>query len=82
MATFKRKIDFFTTEKGIEVEEKLRLMTLDNAFNTESGYTADTNRYPDNHLSFVDRHKDYLVAHPAVDPTLYLANLRLKTRLR
>jgi hypothetical protein len=82
MPTFKRKTDFFETELGAEIEAMLQRMTHDAAFNTESGYTANVVRYPSNVISFVDKHKDYLIAHPAIDPRLYMANLRLKTRLR
>jgi hypothetical protein len=80
--TLKRKTDFFETEKGLEIEQMLHTMAADMAFNTESGYTANAVRYPDNVISFIDKHKDYLIAHPAIDPKLYMANLRLKTRLR
>lgn len=82
MPTTKRTIDFFATDIGLQIEEMLHQMTLDAAFNTQSGYTANTIRYPDNSISFVDKHKDYLMTHPSVNPTDYLSNLRLKTRLR
>ena len=82
MPTIKRKPNFFDTEQGLELEEALRNMTVDVAFNTESSYSADSVRYPDNVISFVQKHKSYLIAHPAVDPSAYVANLRLMTRLR
>jgi len=60
----------------------LRSMEADAAFNTQSSYIADTLNFPDNTLSFIEKHKRYILANPALDPRLYVANLRLKTRLR
>jgi hypothetical protein len=82
MPTIKRKMSFFETPEGVEVEEALARMVQDTAYNTKSSYSANTVLYPDNCLSFIDKHKTYLVAHPAIDPGLYLSNLRLMTRLR
>ncbi len=82
MPTVKRKPNFFDTEEGIELEDALRNMMLDAAFNTESTYSADCVKYPDGMVTFVDKHKCYLIAHPTIDPISYVKNLRLKTRLR
>jgi len=82
MSVVQSRLKFFETEAGQEIERELERMTLDEAFNTEDSYTPDTAQHPDNRMSFMDKHKSYLIAHPAIDPVSYVANLRLKTRLR
>jgi hypothetical protein len=82
MPSVKKKINFFETEQGTELAGVLERMTLDVAFNTEDSYTADVMRYPDNKMPFLDKHRNYIAAHPDVNPLDYVANLRLKTRLR
>jgi phosphoribosyl 1,2-cyclic phosphodiesterase len=82
MATTNKRPHFFETAEGVQIEEMLRAMEVDVAFNTQSSYVADTAHFPDNVLSFMDKHKRYLLANPSVDPRSYVANLRLKTRLR
>lgn len=82
MVTYKRKSDFFETEDGIEVVRALRAMSLDKAYNTEGGYTANSQLYADNIIPFVEKHKDYLRNHPSTDPQHYLSNLRLMTKIR
>jgi hypothetical protein len=77
-----RKTDFFDTEEGIKIIEKLRIMALDQDFNTDSSYSANSVLYPDNQIPFVEKHMRYLITHPAMDPDHYLANLRLMTRRR
>lgn len=82
MATISKRPNFFETLEGAEIEDMLRTMEADDAFNTESSYIADSVNFPDNTLSFMDKHKRYIVANPSLDPRSYVANLRLKTRLR
>lgn len=82
MATYKRKIDFFETEQGVEVKETLRAMDADNTFNTRSSYISNTELYPDNMIPFVEKHMDYIRSHPMMNPKHYVANLRLTTRIR
>lgn len=82
MQANKKRADYFETVEGTQYVDMLRAMSADVAFNTENSYTADSVRYPDNIMSFLDKHKNYLLAHPDLDPMMYLANLRLKTRLR
>lgn len=77
-----KKIDFFDSPAGHETRQLLTAMAADVVYNTESSYTANATLYPSNVLSFVDKHMDYLKAHPATDPQHYLANLRLMTRIR
>jgi hypothetical protein len=82
MATYKRKSDFFESEEGIEIEQKLRLMAQDATYHTGSSYSANSTLYPDNLIPFVDKHMSYLRNHPTTDPQHYLSNLRLITRKR
>ncbi len=82
MPTLKRKVNFFESEEGIEIAATLRLMAEDLAFNTESSYSANTVLHPDNLISFVEKHMNYLNTHPAINPREYISNLRLMTRRR
>lgn len=82
MATLKKRVSFFDSEEGLKIEEMLRQMTQDAAFNTEASYSTNSARYPDNLIPFVDKHMNYLNAHPNTDPHQYIANLRLMTRFR
>lgn len=82
MATLKKRVSFFESVEGAEIQETLVLMTKDTAFNTGSSYSINTERYPDNQIPFVDKHMNYLNSHPAINPNHYIANLRLITRLR
>lgn len=82
MPTLKKKSDFFETQEGIEVEKALRAMVEDSAFSTESSYSANAVIYPNNLISFVDKHMNYLKQHQNVNPTHYLSNLRLMTKIK
>jgi len=82
MATIKKKINFFESEEGAAIEQALQHMTLDATYNTAASYSTNATVYPDNLIPFVDKHKNYLAAHPAVNPKLYVSNLRLMTRVR
>lgn len=82
MPTLKRKVNFFESEEGIEIADTLRLMAEDLAFNTASSYSANTVLHPDNLISFVEKHMNYLNTHPAINPREYISNLRLMTRRR
>ena len=81
MSTVKKK-NFFGSEEAIQIEKMLHLMATDTAYNTNSSYSADAVHYPDNLIPFVDKHMNYLKAHPSLDPQHYLANLRLMTKIR
>lgn len=82
MATTKKKSSFYDSEVGAMIKQALIQMASDTAFNTESTYSANAEVYPDNLIPFVDKHMNYLCAHPAVDPQYYVSNLRLMTRLK
>ena len=80
MSTPKTRSQFFATEEGVKIEEALRDMVLDSRYNTESSYSPNVSLYPDNLIPFVEKHKAYLNAHPALNARMYIANLRLMTK--
>ena len=82
MASFSKRVNFFTSDEGLQAKKLLKSMAEDNGYNTVSTYSANSERYPDNRISFVDKHMNYLNSHPAIDPNHYIANLRLMTKLR
>jgi hypothetical protein len=82
MAGYKRKNDYFTSEEGVEIAQLLSKMASDDSYNTEPSYSANSDLYPDNEISFVDKHISYLRTHPSIDPHHYLSNLKLMTRKR
>ena len=82
MSTYKKKPDFFVSEAGAKAREALIKMVSDETYSTEKSYSANTAEYPDNVISFVDKHMAYLRSHPQTDPEQYLSNLRLITRRR
>ncbi len=82
MATFKTRSGFLDSAEGLDIRRRLQFMMADGQYNTESSYSANSQRYPDNVMSFVEKHMSYLNAHPNLDAGMYLANLRLITRVR
>ena len=72
-----RQQDFLESETGVEARQRLELMVGDLKFNTSAGITGNTES-----LTFVDKHMLYLCEHPKLSTEHYLANLRLKTRVR
>jgi hypothetical protein len=82
MPTYKKKEDFFATEDGKDFVKALKKMAADNAYSTDASYSANSELYPDNTISFVNKHIEYIRNHPSTDPGQYLANLRLMTRKR
>ena len=82
MSMYNKKDNFFNSEDGQEVMSILRAMSEDSTFNTTSTYSANATEYPDGRMPFMDKHVNYLLAHPKLDPRMYVANLRLMTRAR
>lgn len=82
MSVASKRINFTDSEEGVEVRQILKQMVLDDRYNTDSSYSANSEQYPDNLIPFVDKHMNYLCAHPGTDPQHYISNLRLITRLR
>ncbi len=68
------------SEAGAKVIQALTEMADDVTYNTGDSYSANGEKYPDNKISFVDKHINYLLSHSSVNPDHYLANLRLMTR--
>ena len=82
MATFKTRSGFLESEEGVAIRQKLRYMMGDKSYNTSSSYSANSSQHPDNQISFVEKHMNYLNVHPNLDADMYIANLRLMTRIR
>ena len=82
MATPRKRDNFSGSEQGKSIREILEHMAGDVGYNTESSYNANSVQYPDNIVSFVDKHMNYLDVHPKMDATTYIANLRMMTRVR
>ncbi len=82
MANYKKKINFMETDEGRDFKVKLLEMVKDQGYNTESSYNANSELYPDNVISFEDKHINYISAHPNTNPTHYISNLRIITRVR
>jgi hypothetical protein len=73
---------FLDTKEGKEIKSHFQRMIDDNSYSTASSYTANSILYPDNLIPFVDKHMDYLISHPLLEASKYLANIKLITRLR
>jgi len=80
MPTLKKRVNFFTSDQGVEIERVLQMMENDILYNTGPSYSANSELYPDNLIPFVRKHMNYLHAHPNTDAAHYLSNLRLMTR--
>ena len=65
-----------------DIREALETMEKNPMLVTKPAFRANTEKWPDNTISFVDNHLDYLKLHPKTNPQLYLANLRLRLRKR
>lgn len=81
MPAMKKKL-LLESEAGIEIIKSLEAMVESSVYNTDSTYSANGDKYPDNKIPFVDKHLNYLLTHPSINPSHYLANLRLMTRIR
>jgi hypothetical protein len=82
MSTTKKKTSLLNAEEAEQIRQALQEMVPDAVYNTGSSYSADAALYPDNLISFVDKHMNYLMTHPGIDPWRYVANIRLMTRIR
>ena len=81
MANVKKRINFYESEIGLEIEQILKEMTEDEKYNTTSSYSANITDYPDHLIPFTEKHMRYLNTHPTIDPQQYISNLRLVTKL-
>ena len=82
MATHKKRVDFRTSEGGMRAIATLNVMVSDDSYVTEPSFIADSEKYPDNLIPFIDKHMNYLLSHPYINPDHYLSNLKLMSRLR
>ena len=82
MQTIKKSSRFFDEQEAADIRQELQHMTSSKVYNTSSSFTANSTQYPDNLIPFLDKHMNYLNAHPMLDAGMYLANLRLMTRIR
>ena len=82
MAATMKRSDYFATEDGQDVMQRLRDLAANVSHNTPASYSANSEEYPDNMIPFIDKHVNYLNTHPKVDARMYVANLQLMTRLR
>jgi len=82
MAVLKSRTSFFETEAGKEIKMELQQMSESELYNTKSTYTANSLLYPDHLISFVDKHMNYIINHPALEPSTYVANIKLMTKVR
>lgn len=76
----KSKMSRYIQESDIVLE--LQAMLEDDSFHTLSGYSIDTDTYPDHQVPFTENHMNYLKRHPQVNPSHYLSNLRLMLKIR
>ncbi len=63
-----------------EIIAALEAMERNPALVTKSAFRANTDKWPENRISFVDNHLSYLKLRPKTDPQQYLSNLRLMLR--
>lgn len=82
MQALKIRRNFFDSQEAEDIRQQLRNMVTSGLYNTASSYSANGVQYTDNLIPFLDKHMNYLNAHPKLDAGMYLANLRLMTRIR
>lgn len=82
MAVATRRANFYNSEEGQFAQAALLHMAKSDDFNTRGSYSTDSALYPDNAIPFVDKHMNYLSAHPNVNIEHYISNLRLMTRIK
>ncbi|HXR49841.1 MAG TPA: hypothetical protein VN778_02340, partial [Verrucomicrobiae bacterium] len=73
---------FLDSQEAKDIRRALQQMALDSSYSTASSYSADSLTYPDNLIPFIDKHMNYLNAHPKLDASMYLANIKLMSRVR
>jgi len=78
----KQRKDFINSEEGIDIKRKLQNMASSSLYNTTSSYSTNSTLYPDSLIPFVDKHMNYLIAHPNLESKKYFANLQLMARVR
>ena len=69
---------FLASDEADKIRQQLIIMEGDPKYATKSFYSPGANE----DISFTDKHFTYISTHPNVQPCDYIANLRLKTKLR
>lgn len=64
-----------------EISEILAQMEKDTTYNTMPVYSSNLNLYPDNVMSFREKHMAYIKAHKVTNPSQYISNLKLMTKI-
>lgn len=72
-----RQKAFFSSEDASAIQVQLKRMLSDPVYNTAVSYSDTVCG-----RNFVDKHLLYLSLHPNVSPQYYVANLRLKSKIR
>lgn len=75
------KARHYTPEQEARLLSALAEMEQNVGFNTASQYSGNTEKHPDNQISFTEKHLDHLKKFPNIDPDQYVMNLRLMTRI-
>lgn len=82
VAVVKTRSTFFDTEEGQRIKSELQQMSESSLYNTTASYSMNSSLYPDNLIPFVDKHMNYLITHPSLEASKYLANIKLMTKVR
>ncbi|HEY1063904.1 MAG TPA: hypothetical protein VGE30_01250 [Candidatus Saccharimonadales bacterium] len=69
---------FVLSEAATEVKLQLQEMEDNPQYVTKASYSPSS----ESDISFSEKHFTYISTHPTVRPHEYMANLRLKTKLR
>ena len=76
MTSAKQK--FLDSDVAVAARTELQRMTGDPGYNTQPMFSATMVEA----LSFEEKHMNYMSERPKLDPPMYLANLRLMTRVK
>ncbi len=82
MPAYKKHTSFVSDDEKADIKNLLTLLVENDTYNTKSSFSADSVRFPDGQISFVEKHMDYLMCHKGLNPYQYVSNLRLMTRIR
>lgn len=74
------KAKAFSIVSEDEVLVLLLEMENDDRYNTAPRYVVDTEKYPDNMITFSQRHLEHLRKFPDINPHQYISNLKLMTK--
>jgi hypothetical protein len=77
--TTQRAKDFLTSPEGVAAQADLEEMERDKGYKTVATYSPASEN---GHLSFIDKHMNYLSSHTGVNASQYVSNLRLITKIR